>query len=458
MGTPAAALPRPDGRSLSPRRRRGGDLPSFLSDVSSITAFLIIHNYDEHVRGVSTYGTALTAATAALADGAALFCHRRAADAAVEVGGYAKNAVRPSGRHSPDVVLQRRIGQTRQRATAVSSPSPSSVLAFSSSRRSSSLPPSPPPLSQPPLTPSSPPPSPPAEAPKRESSLPQFVHGAAASFVNIVTTFPANKLMFRQQVEGLTVRAAFGSLRSEGLRQLYRGIGPPLLQRSASMSIMFGLYDTYYKLMEQYWSSSPFFQSHGARVVTASLLAGSTEALLCPFERIQALLQHRHYTERFDNTWDAALKLRHYGFKEYYRGLSAILMRNGPSNALFFSLRQPLRDLIPAPADPQSGWNVWRDFFSGALLGALLSTLFFPINVAKNVMQAEVGGPTRSVGSTLLQLVRQRGGVLRVFRGVQINFSRSLLSWGIINSSYEFFRRTDTFGLQRRLGNGRPAE
>lgn len=275
------------------------------------------------------------------------------------------------------------------------------------------------------------------------SSFSEFFNGAAASFVNIIITFPANKLMFRQQVEGLRIWDAFHSMKVDGLVRLYRGIGPPLLQRSVSMSLMFGLYDQYYK----YLTNHNILTSHYPASILAALFAGSTEAVLCPFERIQTILQHRNFTHEFANTVDVARKLYPYGIKEYYRGLTAILLRNGPSNVLFFTLRKPLRELFPPAKENEALWNMTRDFFSGAMLGAFLSTTFFPLNVVKTVMQAKYNEPYQSVLYTLKETLRERKGITGLFRGVQINFTRSLLSWGIINTSYEFFRQNNTFGF-----------
>ena len=281
-----------------------------------------------------------------------------------------------------------------------------------------------------------------AEHDSSTTSLPDFVHGAAAAFVNILVTFPVNKVMFRQQAENLTVQRAVQSVQHEGLSQLYRGVGPPLLQRSLSMSLMFGLYDAYYKALKR-WQ---LLTSHWTCSVTAALAAGSTEALLAPLERVQTLLQHRRFTERFDNTWDTAVKLRPLGVREYYRGVSAILLRNGPSNALFFTLREPLRDILPTSDSPS--WGLLRDFFSGALLGASLSTAFFPLNVAKTMMQSQLGGPHPGVVPVLRRVLAERGSWGKLYRGVQVNFSRSLLSWGIINCTFEACQRYDVFGLQ----------
>lgn len=82
-----------------------------------------------------------------------------------------------------------------------------------------------------------------------------------------------------------------------------------------------------------------------------------------------------------------------------------------------------------------------RDFFSGAVLGATLSTLLYPINTAKSVMQLQIGGRHRGVAETLRQVYHERAGLAGLYRGVSGNAARALLSWGIVNSSYEVYKQ-----------------
>lgn len=44
-------------------------------------------------------------------------------------------------------------------------------------------------------------------------------------------------------LHGVKIDMAFGQLRSEGIRYLYRGLLPPLAQKTLSLSVMFGVYD-----------------------------------------------------------------------------------------------------------------------------------------------------------------------------------------------------------------------
>ena len=79
---------------------------------------------------------------------------------------------------------------------------------------------------------------------------------------------------------------------------------------------------------------------------------------------LQALMQDSKNHIRYKNTIDALSQLgRQHGFTEYYRGLSAILIRNGPANVIFFTARERLS--VPDP-------SYARQFATGACIGALV--------------------------------------------------------------------------------------
>lgn len=67
-----------------------------------------------------------------------------------------------------------------------------------------------------------------------------------------------------------------------------------------------------------------------------------------PFERIQTLLADSHYHTHFKNTSQAFHYVCiNYGYRELYRGLTPILLRNGPSNVLFFIIREEAAERLP---------------------------------------------------------------------------------------------------------------
>ncbi|KAJ8271691.1 hypothetical protein COCON_G00105500 [Conger conger] len=259
-----------------------------------------------------------------------------------------------------------------------------------------------------------------------------YVCGSCAAFTNIAITFPIQKVLFRQQLFGVRAGEAVTQLQRDGLRNLYRGLLPPLLQKTTTVAIMFGLYEDFSRVLPRH-TGAPELLTRSV----AAVLAGTAEATLTPFERVQTLLQDPRHHGRFHNTFHTfRTLLREHGVRECYRGLGPILLRNGPSNALFFGLRGPIKQQLPRAQSPAA--NMVNDFICGGLLGAMLGVMFYPLNVLKARMQSQVGGAFQSSHAVLLTIWRERNGkVTHLFRGAHLNYHRSLLSWGIINATYE---------------------
>lgn len=128
----------------------------------------------------------------------------------------------------------------------------------------------------------------------------EFACGCGSAFVNICVTYPIYKLIFRQMLHGVPVSSAMLQLRHEGLGFLYRGMLPPLAQKTISLSIMFGVFDgTRRYLVEDYR-----LNDYGAKVI-AGVVAGSAESILLPFERVQTLLADSKFHRYFSNTPNA---------------------------------------------------------------------------------------------------------------------------------------------------------
>ena len=272
---------------------------------------------------------------------------------------------------------------------------------------------------------------------KVKQRSPEYVAGFLSSATNILLTYPVNKLIFRQQIYRLKTVDAIQQLRDEGFLILYRGMTLPLLQKTFSLSIMFGANAHYLHILQSmskddHWYYKPI----------ASALAGSTEAILTPLERAQVLLQTPKYNNVIRNGIHAfILMYKHYGIIEYYRGATLILIRNSVSNVIFFACRKPIKELLP-PASTALQHSLY-DFLSGGLLGALLSTFTYPINVLKNIQQSELGGRHDRPLTILRSVYEQRGNSIKEFYiGAKWNFIRSLVSWGIINSTYEYYLTT----------------
>ena len=270
---------------------------------------------------------------------------------------------------------------------------------------------------------------------KNHQTFKDFVCGFGAASTNLLITFPINKIIFRQQLLAISSQSAFKQLQSEGILFLYRGLLPPIIQKSTSAAIMFGVFgDCNRKFEKMYPHVSPNIIN-----TISAMIAGSLEAFLVPFERVQTLLQNKVYHDKFKNSFHAFKELKVYGFREYYRGLTPVLMRNGPSNVIFFLFRNKIKAQLPKTE--KKSIETLENFISGGALGAIISTTFYPINSIKTHMMSTLGGRFPSFMESFKIVYEKRDRKFRnLFIGVHINYTRSLLSWGIINASYEMFK------------------
>ena len=259
----------------------------------------------------------------------------------------------------------------------------------------------------------------------------EFVCGGCASVVNTGVTYPLSKIIFRQQIFGLTTTSALQQVRGEGIKYIYRGVVFPLMQRGFSMSVMFGTYNAYTIFLIENW---PWRKTTGAKSL-AAFLSGASEATFTPFERLQSLMQHKGFNYSISNSFRGfKLVLRH-GVGELYKGYLLIVLRNGFSNILFFGIK----DISKTYAPTTHGYTIVYNFIVGAGLGALLSTLFYPVNVVKNRLQSSIGHDSSNLVQFFFKTYKEKGNSIRaLYKGVHLNYGRAILSWGIVNSVYEY--------------------
>jgi hypothetical protein len=152
----------------------------------------------------------------------------------------------------------------------------------------------------------------------------------------------------------------------------------------------------------------------------------------------------QQFHHKYKHTWHVFEDVvRKYGARELYRGYSAICLRNSFSNVIFFTCRAEIKHHLPSTPKQSQLRNALYDFATGGLLGALISTINYPVNVLKSHMQARVGGPYLSLREAFWMVYEAREKRLTfLYKGVGSNFLRAVLAWGITNSSYELILKT----------------
>ncbi|XP_043263866.1 mitochondrial nicotinamide adenine dinucleotide transporter SLC25A51 [Colletes gigas] len=264
----------------------------------------------------------------------------------------------------------------------------------------------------------------------KNNDFKEFVCGWGAAVINVSVTFPVNKIIFRQILEGVPAKIALRQISKEGVRLLYRGILPPLCQKTLSLSIMFSMYEGCKERLYMLTNNDILIR------ILAAHFAGTTEAILMPLERVQTLLQDWRYHNKFKNTSHAfTYILKNYGIPECYRGLVPIICRNSSSNLMFFVLKEQSKQLM--------GQNdsLLTSFVNGALIGGFTSTLFYPMNVIKIHMQSKIGGNFEKFMTVTREVYISRNrSITSFYKGVHLNYIRSFISWGVINASYDFLK------------------
>lgn len=124
------------------------------------------------------------------------------------------------------------------------------------------------------------------------SSRTEYIAGLGAGVASVLMTFPLNKISFRQSLWGFHFMDALRQLSVEGTVSLFRGVLPPVLIKSINSSVMFGTFTSYRNWLQIHPSLSESMSAHPLQCTfLAAMMAGSTEALLTPLERVQMILQ-----------------------------------------------------------------------------------------------------------------------------------------------------------------------
>lgn len=83
-----------------------------------------------------------------------------------------------------------------------------------------------------------------------------------------------------------------------------------------------------------------------------------------------------------------------------------------------------------------------QEFIAGAVIGASISTLFYPLNVIKVSLQSEMGQVSEGSWHACMRIYRERDSRIgNFYRGCAFNTGRSFISWGIMNTAYENLKK-----------------
>jgi len=175
--------------------------------------------------------------------------------------------------------------------------------------------------------------------------------------------------------------------------------------------------------------------------ISAGSCAGFTEAFVnCPFELVKVRMQAKENLHLYKTTVSAAVSItKSEGPLILYRGLGALLWRNGVWNGAYFGSINFVRKAIPEQQTYPA--TMCRNFFAGFVSGTVATILNTPFDVVKSRVQNTLPGQIRKYQYTIPSLLKiaNEEGVLALYKGFVPKLLRLGPGGGIMLVAFDLF-------------------
>ncbi|XP_069544867.1 mitochondrial carnitine/acylcarnitine carrier protein-like isoform X1 [Brachyistius frenatus] len=195
----------------------------------------------------------------------------------------------------------------------------------------------------------------------------------------------------------------------EGILGLYKGLGAPLAGVAPMMAISFFGFGLG-KQLQQTDRNKPL--THTQIFLSGCLAGVFTTVIVAPGERIKCLLQVQSSGggSKYSGPLDCAVKLyKEKGIRSVYRGTVLTLIRDVPSNGLYFLTYEYLKRFLTPEGQSVSQLSTPNIILAGGVAGILNWTIALPPDVLKSNFQTAADGKYRGLVDVLRTLLRDEG-------------------------------------------------
>ncbi|KAG9049591.1 carnitine transporter [Tulasnella sp. UAMH 9824] len=241
--------------------------------------------------------------------------------------------------------------------------------------------------------------------PKKEttSNFKSFTSGGVGGVAAVLVGHPFDLTKTRMQTAPAgTYTGALDvvkqTLARDGLKGMYRGMGPPLVGVTPIFALSFWSYDVGKKLV--YWAT-PDRQSNAlstAELAFAGFFSAvPTTLVAAPAERIKVVLQvqgqGRPDGTNYKGPLDAVRGLyKEGGLRSIFRGSAATLARDGPGSAAYFVAYELAKKALTPKDQPSSQLNLGAIVLAGGTAGIAMWSIAIPPDVIKSRIQSAPHG------------------------------------------------------------------
>jgi len=243
-----------------------------------------------------------------------------------------------------------------------------------------------------------------------------FLAGGCGGVSATVVGHPFDTIKVRLQTQSATNPVYRGTwdcvsqtVRKEGVRALYKGMGAPLVGTAPIFAISF-YSNAMGKKMQQQGRTDVVLGPH--QLAMAGCFSGvMTTIVMAPGERIKCLLQVQQAASgpaKYSGPVDVARSLyREGGLRSIFKGSAATAARDGPASAAFFASYELIQRWISGPE--RCELSVSKTLLAGGMAGICNWVVAIPVDVVKSRLQAAPEGVYSGALDVLLKLLRAEG-------------------------------------------------
>ncbi|KAL3671309.1 hypothetical protein V7S43_003240 [Phytophthora oleae] len=218
--------------------------------------------------------------------------------------------------------------------------------------------------------------------------------------------------------------------KTEGLRGLFAGLSPAMVNAVPSTVLYYILYDLLLQEGRQRFPQIeafvPLVAGTAARIVAASITS--------PIELIRTRMQSEKAGASILATFQQAV--RRGGYASLLNGLGATLARDVPFSAIYWTSYENLQKKLNSAEGELT--RTQRAFACGAVSGTIAATVTTPFDVVKTLQQVSMTAQgSQPSGSVVLRQVVASKGVSGAFTGLSARVARVAPSCAIMISCYE---------------------
>ncbi|KAG5281750.1 hypothetical protein AALO_G00048400 [Alosa alosa] len=255
---------------------------------------------------------------------------------------------------------------------------------------------------------------------RRISPVKNFVAGGVAGACLLFAGHPLDTIKVRLQTQPKVSPTQYvlytgtydcfrKTVSKEGILGLYRGMGAPLAGVAPMMAISFFGFG----LGKQLLQSDPNIPHTYAQIFMSGMLGGVfTTVIVAPGERIKCLLQVQSTSGqlKYAGPVDCAIRLyKEQGIRSVYKGTVLTLIRDVPSNGLYFLTYEYVKRLLTPEGESVHHLSTPKIILAGGTAGILNWVIALPPDVLKSNFQTAADGRYRGLMDVLKELIREEG-------------------------------------------------